>query len=118
MSFIAFPLRLENDFLRRTDEVQAVITLIRLMAATPGGSWKGSSNFGVRDIFEGARTNPNAARDAAERMNRALSDLYITSYRVGSILKEAPSSPDVDSYVVKLVSSVDESRMYSVALSP
>lgn len=118
MSFIDFPLRLENDFLRRTDEVQAVITLIRLMAATPGGSWKGGRNFGVRDIFEGARTNPNAARDAADRMNRALNDLYITSYRVGSILREAPSNPDVDSYVVTLVSTVDESRMYPVALSP
>jgi hypothetical protein len=118
MSFIAFPLRLENNFLGRTDEVQAVITLMKLMAATPGGSWKGSRNFGVRDIFESARTNPNAARDAAERMNRALSDLYITSYRVASILKEAPSSPDVDTYVVKLVSTADESRTYSVALSP
>jgi hypothetical protein len=118
MSFIAFPLRLENHFLGRTDEVQAVITLIRLMAASPGGSWTGSRNFGVRDIFEGARANPNAARDAAERMNRALSDLCITSYRVASILKEAPASPDIDAYVVKLVSSADESRMYSVALSP
>jgi hypothetical protein len=118
MSFIAFPLRLENDFLRRTGEVEAVLTLIRLMAATPGGSWSGSRNFGVRDLFEGARTNPNAARQAAERMNRALNDLYITGYRVESIMKEAPSVQDVDTYVVTLVSTVDESRTYSVALSP
>jgi hypothetical protein len=55
MSFLAFPLRLQNSFLLRTGEVEAVLGLIRMMAATPGGSWVGSRHFGVRDIFESAR---------------------------------------------------------------
>lgn len=118
MSFIAFPLRLESDFLRRTDETEAVLTLIRLMAGTPGGSWQGGRHFGVRDIFEGARTNPNAPRVAAERMNLALADLNITGYRVKSIDKETSSSRDVDTYVVTIMSTADESKTYSVALNP
>jgi hypothetical protein len=117
MSFISFPLRFQNAFLQRTGEVESVVALIRLMAATPLGSWAGCSEFGVRDIFEGARTQPDAARIAAEHMNRALEDLEIKSYRVGAITKEPATERDVDSYVVTIVSTVDESKTYSIALN-
>jgi len=117
MSFISFPLRLHNGFLRRTSEAEAVMGLLRQMAATPGGSWPGSANFGVRDIFEKARTQAEAQREAMERMNHALIDIGITAYRVESIAKEASSSQDINSYLVTIVSTVDLSRTYSIALT-
>lgn len=118
MSFISFPLRFQNGFLRRTGEAEAILGFLRLMATTPGHSWQGSECFGVRDIFEKARTQPDAQKDAMERMNRALSDLGITGYRVDNITKEVSSNRDVDSYVVSIVSTVEPSKTYSVALTP
>jgi hypothetical protein len=116
MSFIAFPLRFQNAFLQRTGEVESVVALVRLMAATPSGSWGGCPEFGVRDVFENARTQPDAAKIAAERMNRALEDLEIKSYRVEGIIKEPATDRDVDSYVVTIISTADESKLYSIAL--
>ena len=118
MSFIAFPLRFHDGFLRRTSEVESIMGLLRFMAGTPGGSWQGSANFGVRDVFEGARTHPAAPKEAMERINRALIDLGITGYRVENITKEVSSTRDVDSYLVTIVSTVDGSRSYSMALNP
>ena len=118
MSFLAFPLRFHNSFLRRTNEVESIVSLLRLMAGTPGGSWPGSRNFGVRDIFEGARTHPDAPKVATERMNRALIDLGITGYRIENIVKEVSSNRDVDGYVVTIVSTVEGSKTYSMALNP
>src|SRR5262245_1472978 len=118
MSFISFPLRFHNGFLRRTSEAEAIVGLLRLMATTPGDSWPGSKNFGVRDIFERARTQADAPKMAMERMNRVLVDLGITGYRVESIVKEASSNRDIDSYAVTIVSTVESSRTYSMALTP
>jgi hypothetical protein len=117
MSFIAFPLRFQNGFLLRAGEAESVLALIKLMAATPGGSWAGGSHFGVRDIFESARMQPDAVKIATERINRALIDLGITAYRVERTSKEPSTSRDVDVYVVTIISTVDESRTYSVTLN-
>ena len=116
MSFLAFPLRLQNSFLLRTGEVEAVLSLIRMMAATPGGSWVGSRHFGVRDIFESARTRPNAIAMALAEMNLALKDLDISDYRVESISREAAVKLGIDSYLVTIVSGADESRTYSIGV--
>src|SRR5215469_5569465 len=116
MSFISFPLRFRHRFLLRTSEASAIVNLLRLMATTPGGSWAGSANFGVRDIFEQVRVQADAHKIAMERMNRALIDLGITGYRVDSIEKEAASNRDVDQYVVTIVSTVESSKTYSGAL--
>ena len=120
MSFISFPLRFQNGFLRRTSEADAILGLLRLMATTPGGSWPGSKSFGVRDVFEKARTQPDAPKTAMERMNSVLVDLGITGYRVESIVKEASSSRDIDHYVVTIVATVasESARTYSMALTP
>jgi hypothetical protein len=118
MSFIAFPLRFHQSFLRRTGEAESVMSLLRLMAGTPGGSWPGSAHFGVRDIFEKARTQPDAPKIATERMNRALIDLGIADYRVESVVKDVSSNRDVDEYVVTIVSTVEGAKTYSMALNP
>lgn len=117
MSFISFPLRFQNAFLLRTGEVESVVALIQLMAATPSGSWGGCLSFGVRDIFEGARAHPDAVKAATEQINSALEDLEIKSYRVAGIAKEPATERDVDSYVVTIVSTADESKTYSIALN-
>src|SRR5215472_8899176 len=120
MSFISFPLRFQNGFLRRSSEAEAILGLLRLMATTPGGSWPGNKNFGVRDLFERARTQADAPKAAMERMNNVLVDLGITGYRVESIVKEASSSRDIDHYAVIIVSTVasESARTYSMALTP
>ena len=51
-------------------------------------------------------------------MNRALIDLGIADYRVENIVKEVSSNRDVDEYVVILVSTVEGSKTYSMALNP
>ena len=105
MSFIAFPLRLKRAFLERCEEREAILSLIRMMAQTPHGSWAGSRHFGVRDFFEQARRQPDLPDRAVDEINQALLDLEITHYRVESIAREGPSAAEVDSYVVTLAST-------------
>lgn len=103
--FIAFPLRLDNAFLRRCQEPEAILALVRVMATTPHGSWAGSEHFGLRDRFEQARARPDLPQQAAQEINRALDDLGITHYRVQSIAAEPHPNRDVDSYVVTLAAT-------------
>src|SRR5271157_793166 len=104
-SFIAFPLRFQSAFLRRTEEVEAIVQLFRVMAGTPHGSWAGCSRFGWRDFFERARVRPELISKAVEEANGALQELGITHYRVASITKAGDSQRDIDSYEVSIVST-------------
>ena len=103
--FISFPLRLDNAFLRRCEEPEAILALVRVMATTPHGAWAGSSHFGIRDLFEQARNKPDAPKLAVHEINRALEDLGITHYKVQSITTEPHPNRDIDSYVVTLAST-------------
>lgn len=113
MSFIAFPLRLNNSFLRRSEEVDAILSLIRVMATTPHGSWAGTRHFGIRDLFEQGRVRPELPAQAMQEINRALEDLGITHYRVQSIAKEPQAKQDEDSYVVTLASADPDGQVVS-----
>src|SRR5258708_36142981 len=110
MSFITFPLRFHNSFLRRSSEPESIVGLLRLMAGTPGGPWPGSANFGVRDVFERARTQPDAPKGAMERMNRALIDLGITGHRVESSLKEVSSNRALNGSVWTIALRIDATK--------
>ncbi len=112
--FIAFPLRLENAFLRRCEEPEAILALVRVMAGTPNGSWPACPHFGVRDFFEQARLKPDLPRQAAQEMNRALEDLGITHYKVQAIVTEPRANRDIDSYEVTLVDSSGETLAVKV----
>jgi len=103
MTFIAFPLRLERGLLKRCDEPEAIVLLVRAMARTPHGSWIGSSHFGLRDFFEGARTRLSPVQTAIEELNLALWDLGITHYRVRAATRERSSQIGADSYFLTLV---------------
>ena len=112
--FIAFPLRLDNAFLKRCEEPEAILALVRVMATTPHGTWAGSPHFGLRDWFEQARTRPELPQLAVQEINRALDDLGITHYKVQSIAAESPTHRDVDSYVVTLADTSGETLTVKV----
>lgn len=115
MSFVAFPVRLENGFLRRFDEPSAVLSLIEIMARTPHGSWGGSMHFGLRDYIQGAAGRPEATKMALDEMNRALADLGIDKYRVESIVREAGAAGGSDVYAISLSSSDGKSQILRLA---
>jgi len=103
MSFIAFPLRLENSFLKRTSEPEAVLQLIELMARTPQGSWPGCRTFGIRDLLEQARAKPENVRRALQAINDTLTDLGITHYRLEGMAREPRPDRDTDVYAFTVV---------------
>ena len=80
-----------------------MVGLLRVMAATPHGSWAGCPHFGMRDFFEQARLRPELVQTALREANLALEDLGIASFRLDSISKEAQRDRDVDEYNVTLL---------------
>ncbi len=109
-SFLAFPLRLQDGFLRRSGAADAVVSLLQVMAATSYGGWNGCEHFGVREYFEHARKQPELPEAAIHEMNAALEDLGISHIRVASITKDAQSGPDGDAYIVTLSTAEQKLR--------
>jgi hypothetical protein len=116
VNFLAFPLRLEGAYLKRTGEPEAVLQLIGLMARTPSGSWPGCRTFGVRDVFEGARLRPERISQVTDSINATLTDLGITNFRLSGITKETAEHADVDVYSLTIVDTADPGRKYSTVL--
>jgi len=114
MSFVAFPLRLENGFLRRVDEPSAVLALIEIMARTPHGSWGGSSHFGLRDYSPGPAGRPELPKTAVAEVNQALSDLGIHKYEVESITREPGQEQGSDVYAVSLRATGEQSQVFRI----
>lgn len=93
---IAFPLRLRQGLLQKTDERETYLMLLGIMARTPRGSWAGHPLFGFQEFFpeisreglsEEMRTRMAAA--AAEQINSVLLELGLLRYRVDSIVLDA-----------------------------
>jgi hypothetical protein len=103
MSFVAFPMRLENGFLRRVDGPAAMLALIELMARTPHGSWPGSPHFGLRDYLQASGPRSVAAKTALDEINRALADLEIP-WRVESLTREEAGGAGSAIFALCLVS--------------
>jgi hypothetical protein len=95
-SSIAFPLRIEHGLLRRTDERDAYLTIIAVMARTPRGSWPGHSGFGFNELFPEI-TNPanspesrqRLLQSAVQQINGVLADLGLTRYQLESFIPDA-----------------------------
>jgi len=103
LSCLAYPLRLRDGLLVRCSEPQAIVALVEAMARTSAAGWPGSSNFGLRDLLEDARRRPALLPTVAAKLNLALADLGVTSYRVETIEQEPSVQRGVDSYVLTLV---------------
>jgi len=108
---------LQGSFLKRTDEPEAVLRLIEMMARTPGGSWKGCRAFGVRDLFEGMRLRPDGLKQAEQAINSTLKDLGITHYRLESIRRDQSPNADVDVYSVTIVSTLEPDHKYTSSVA-
>ena len=105
MPFLAFPLRLEDGVLKRCEEAEAVVSMVRAMARTPRGSWSVLPSFGLRDFLEDARRRPGSLQGTVAQLNATLRELGISHYRVDAIIREAPPQFGVDSYVFTLVAT-------------
>jgi hypothetical protein len=92
---ITFPLRLRQGLLQKTDERDAYLMMLGIMARTPRGSWPGHSLFGFQDFFPEI-TDENLSQESRTRMaetiteeiNTVLTDLGLTRYRVDSLTLE------------------------------
>jgi hypothetical protein len=107
-SSIAFPLRLRHGLLQKTDEREAFLMLIEIMARTPRGSWAGHPAFGFQEFFletsrEGLTPEARSriAQAAVDEINAVLRDLDIMQYRVDSFVFEP---------IPKEVQGVDRAR--------
>ena len=92
---IAFPLRLQRGLLVKTDEREAYMTLIGIMARTPRGSWPGHIAFGFNEFFSAISRHDlspeqrvRIAEATAAEINDVMADLALTRYRVDSLLFE------------------------------
>lgn len=90
---IAFPLRLRQGMLHKTNEREAYLTLLGIMARTPRGSWGGHPAFGFQELFveiskEGLsqESRVRIAEATAKEINAVLSDMDLTRYQVDSFL--------------------------------
>lgn len=92
-SSIAFPFRLRHGLLQKTDEREAFLMLIEIMARTPRGSWVGHPAFGFQEFFvetskEGlSRESRNRIAEATvDEINSVLVDLEVKRYCVDSFI--------------------------------
>jgi hypothetical protein len=108
---------LREGFLRRCDESEAILSLLRVIANTPHGSWEGGRHFGLRELLDESRARPDRVQVAVEEMNLSLDSLGITNFRVESIQCESAPADEASRWVVTLVSTVDRTKTYSLAWS-
>ncbi len=90
---IAFPLRLQQGLLQKTDEREAYLTLLGIMARTPRGSWTGHPSFGFHEFFSEVakedmpeESRIRIAEKTANEINAVLADLGLTHYLVDSLV--------------------------------
>jgi hypothetical protein len=113
MSCVAFPLRLSAGLLQRQGEVESFLSLLRVMARTPVGSWKSCRAFGLRDYLEDSRKRPELLQVAAEAANRTLSELGISRFRIESIEREPEQESGTAAYNV-FVSHAGTTQVLSI----
>jgi hypothetical protein len=99
---IAFPLRLDGGLLQKTNEREAYLLLLGIMARTPRGSWAGHSSFGFHDFFSevtrqgiSQESRTRIAEATAKEINAVLADLGLNRYCVDSLVLE-PLEKDVE----------------------
>ena len=89
MASIAFPVRVREGQLSRTNERAALEALVAIMARTPRGSWSGHPLFGFRDFFTDSAVRQNLPEPTIEELNKVLVDLGLGRYVVSSITRDA-----------------------------
>jgi hypothetical protein len=108
---------LDEGFLRRCDGPEAVLSLVRVMANTPQGSWAGCPHFGLRDLLEQSSLRQEKVQLAMDQINRALQDLGITSFRVEAMNRDSAAAAEVGQWTITLASTAEPGRTFSAGLS-
>jgi hypothetical protein len=108
---------LNGGFLRRCDEPEAVLALLRVMANTPVGSWAGCPRFGLRDLMEQNGARREKVDQSVQAMNQVLQELGVVNFRVETVTRESPAGSEVSQWVVTLAATSDPGKTFSFAWS-
>jgi hypothetical protein len=105
--FIAFPVRIgQGGWLARSPTPEETVTkLLKIMITTPKKGWRGSSLFGLRELFADLGTKGGLQITAVKQINQALEDLGIEWVRVEKIEVVPPRESSISSYNIVLVYS-------------
>ena len=117
MTPLANPLRLTNGFLRRVEEPEAVLMLIRIMAMTPKGSWPACSSFGIRDLLEDSSKRGAGLAGGVRQVNEGLRDMGIDTYWLESLEWEEGSKPEAGLFRAVLCSKAGGQSFLPVKIS-
>lgn len=94
MRALALPLRLERDGqLARTDRVEALLQLMRAMAATTRGAWAHAPWFGLHELVLEARLEREDQHALTDGFNRAFTALGIDWATVHEVKTAAGREP-------------------------
>lgn len=107
---------MDKGFLQRCDGPEAVLSLVRVMANTPRGTWAGCPNFGLRDLLEQGNTRAEKAQLAKDEINRAFEDLGITNFRVEAVTRDSVSGAEVSQWTITLSSTAEPGKTFSIGL--
>jgi hypothetical protein len=96
-SSIAFPVRLHQGLLQRTDEREAYLTLIAIMVRTPRGSWPGHPLFGFNEFFQEianisltSESRKRITLATIQEVNAVLADLGLIRFQLESLVPDIP----------------------------
>ncbi|WP_158942863.1 hypothetical protein [Granulicella sp. S190] len=94
---IAFPLRLQQAQLQKTDARESYLTLLWIMARTPCGSWPGDQHFGFREFFHDVLKDGLSEEQrtrlidtTVKNINTVMVGLDLRDYCVDSLALEGP----------------------------
>jgi hypothetical protein len=93
-----------------------VLSIIRVMANTPHGSWAGCPEFGFRDLLEHSNKRAEKIGTLVQSLNRTLEDLGVNNFRVEAMTQSSAPGADVDQWTIILTSTTEPGRTFSVAL--
>jgi hypothetical protein len=96
---------LRDGYLQRCDETEALLSLLRVMAMTPQGSWSASPQFGLRQLLEQSRLRADAVQAALADVNRSLDVLGVRQFHVAAIARESARGQTTGEWVVTLESA-------------
>jgi hypothetical protein len=101
---IAFPVRIGRNgwLVRSRSPGESIVQVLRIIVNTPQGGWRGSADFGMRDVLAGLEARHGARLAAITQINQTLVDLGIDWVHVEAIEREPATMPYSSAYVFTL----------------
>jgi hypothetical protein len=116
MDFVAFPLTFgaRGWIARSADRVRCVAQLVKMMLATSQSGWRGSTQFGMREVFAQIGGKQLVPLAAIQQMNQVFEDLGIDWVRVAEIEAIPQEEKGIFSYRMKIVCADDKSDVQQI----